>query len=234
MPAYPRASAGRRGPAGAAGPASEWRTSGGFIQVRPVGGTSWTNVVSLTELTSTVSAQGFNFKGEVADAGSLPASGNTAGDAYFITGTADLYVWDGTAWTGPTSLQGPAGNDGAAGADGADGAAGPAGPGLPTGGTAGQVPVKASGTDYDVEWADPPTGIPTGATEGEVLTYQSGDVVWSAGGNLHMMPVWDGSGDHPTRPTLPAGFYVIWRQPTAPLTDAGYAESGDEWGVTLP
>jgi hypothetical protein len=34
------------------------------------------------------------------------------------------------------------------------GAQGPPGPGMPTGGTVGQIPVKASGTDYDVVWAD--------------------------------------------------------------------------------
>lgn len=34
------------------------------------------------------------------------------------------------------------------------GAQGPAGPGLPAGGTAGQIPVKASADDYDVAWAD--------------------------------------------------------------------------------
>lgn len=39
--------------------------------------------------------------------------------------------------------------------DGEDGATGPAGPGVPTGGTAGQVLRKASGTDYDTAWATP-------------------------------------------------------------------------------
>ena len=36
--------------------------------------------------------------------------------------------------------------------DGEDGDTGPAGPGLPAGGSAGQSPVKASGTDYVTEW----------------------------------------------------------------------------------
>lgn len=45
-----------------------------------------------------------------------------------------------------------------AGADGATGPTGPAGPGVPTGGAAGQVLAKASGTAYDTEWIDPPSG----------------------------------------------------------------------------
>jgi len=32
------------------------------------------------------------------------------------------------------------------------------GPGLPAGGTAGQIPAKVDGTDFNVEWIDPPTG----------------------------------------------------------------------------
>lgn len=31
---------------------------------------------------------------------------------------------------------------------------GDTGPGLPSGGTVGQVPIKASATDYDVTWSD--------------------------------------------------------------------------------
>jgi hypothetical protein len=41
---------------------------------------------------------------------------------------------------------------GATGSTGPTGPTGPAGPGLPTGGTAGQWPRKASSTDYDVAW----------------------------------------------------------------------------------
>lgn len=43
--------------------------------------------------------------------------------------------------------------------DGEDGTTGPAGQGVPTGGTAGQVLAKASGTDYDTEWVDQSGGI---------------------------------------------------------------------------
>ena len=46
------------------------------------------------------------------------------------------------------------GADGAPGAKGDKGDPGQAGPGLPAGGLPGQVPVKASATDYDIAWAD--------------------------------------------------------------------------------
>jgi hypothetical protein len=49
---------------------------------------------------------------------------------------------------GPQGPQGPAGANGADGADGADGV------GTPTGGTTGQMLVKASNTDYDFTWAN--------------------------------------------------------------------------------
>ena len=52
---------------------------------------------------------------------------------------------------GPQGPQGPAGQDGAPGEQGPQG---PAGPGVPTGGTAGQVLAKKSGTDYDTEWVE--------------------------------------------------------------------------------
>lgn len=56
---------------------------------------------------------------------------------------------------GPAGSEGPqgiAGVAGPAGPAGAAGATGPAGPGLPVGGSVGQVPAKASGTDFDTGW----------------------------------------------------------------------------------
>ena len=50
--------------------------------------------------------------------------------------------------------KGDTGETGATGAAGPAGPEGPAGPGVPSGGTAGQVLKKASGADYDTEWAD--------------------------------------------------------------------------------
>ena len=88
---------------------------------------------------------------------------------------------------GAAGAQGPAGPQGPAGADGTDGGGevyeqpdeptgasegaiwidtdeepvvleGPPGPGVATGGTTDQILAKASGTDYDTEWIDAPSG----------------------------------------------------------------------------
>lgn len=48
------------------------------------------------------------------------------------------------------------------------GKTGPAGPGVPTGGTSGQLLVKASGTDYDTEWIDPAVAENDDQTAAEV------------------------------------------------------------------
>lgn len=53
--------------------------------------------------------------------------------------------------------------------NGTQGATGPAGPGLPTGGAIGQIPVKKSATDYDVEWKSPLDGIQNVTVAGEDL-----------------------------------------------------------------
>lgn len=99
--------------------------------------------------------------GTMADPGSLPSSGNTAGDGYLVSG--NLYVWSGTAWTNVGSITGPAGatgpagpagatgaagvkgDTGAKGATGATGAAGPAGPQGIKGDTGATGPVGPTG-----------------------------------------------------------------------------------------
>ena len=70
------------------------------------------------------------------------------------------YVGDATWQTlvPLADITGPQGPQGARGATGATGAQGPAGQGIPTGGMAGQVLVKRSGTDYDTNWATPTSG----------------------------------------------------------------------------
>ena len=56
--------------------------------------------------------------------------------------------------TGATGPQGPQGATGPQGPKGDTGEAGPAGVGVPSGGSAGQVLAKASGTDYDTHWVN--------------------------------------------------------------------------------
>lgn len=68
---------------------------------------------------------------------------------------------------GPQGPQGPKGDTGETGSTGSQGPQGEKGDkgdkgdpgeGIPPGGTTGQIPVKASDTDFDIEWQDPPSG----------------------------------------------------------------------------
>ena len=58
------------------------------------------------------------------------------------------------AVAGPPGPQGPQGVPGPKGDTGAQGPRGPEGHGVPAGGSAGQVLVKKSETDYDTQWAN--------------------------------------------------------------------------------
>lgn len=68
---------------------------------------------------------------------------------------------------------------GARGPQGPEGPQGPAGPsgeaenGLPSGGSAGQILQKMSGTDYDAEWVDVPTGGETIDVDSELKEYMT-------------------------------------------------------------
>lgn len=53
---------------------------------------------------------GIQLKGSADSTDKLPATGNTAGDTYLVTG--HLYIWENDAWTDGGELQGPKGDDG--------------------------------------------------------------------------------------------------------------------------
>lgn len=81
---------------------------------------------------------------------------------------------------------------GADGATGATGPQGPAGPGVPAGGTTGQVLKKASGTDYDAEWADESGGgsiSPYTSTPAALGTASAGSSdKYARGDHVHKLP----------------------------------------------
>ena len=68
---------------------------------------------------------------------------------------------------GPEGPRGPEGQRGPRGPRGPQGPQGDPGPGFAEGGDEGQVLAKASGSDYDTEWIDPPSG--GGLTQPQVL-----------------------------------------------------------------
>ena len=75
-----------------------------------------------------------------------------------VRGSSTVRVNDGQR--GADGTPGEQGSEGPPGADGKDGNDGAPGQGVPVGGTAGQVLAKASGSDYDSVWIDPPQGGP--------------------------------------------------------------------------
>ena len=66
-------------------------------------------------------------KGSVATVGDLPA-GATLGDAYVVTATGHVHIWNGSAWDDAGPIQGPKGDTGATGPQGVAGPTGPQGP----------------------------------------------------------------------------------------------------------
>ena len=93
-------------------------------------------------------------KGSVATVGNLPSSGNTLNDAYIVTSTGNLHVWNGTSWVNAGPIVGPTGPTGSTGSTGPTGAPstvtgpqGPTGVSGPTGATGPAVtgPTGATG-----------------------------------------------------------------------------------------
>jgi Collagen triple helix repeat (20 copies) len=84
-----------------------------------------------------------NLKGNLANTGLLPSTGNTIGDTYLITGTDpdELWQWGSTGWV----FAGAAGVQGPAGPQGPQGIQGPAGPQPPLSSTTPQA-VAAAGS----------------------------------------------------------------------------------------
>ena len=81
---------------------------------------------------------------------------------------------------GLTGATGPQGPQGIQGPTGATGATGPAGPGVADGGTAGQVLVKNSGTDYDTAWAEVTSALLTGLGTGSATAIAAADTLLQA------------------------------------------------------
>ena len=115
-PAGPAGPAGAQGAAGPQGPQGATGAQGPQGPQGPKGDTG----------------SGVNVTGSVAVVGDLPA-GAALGDAYIVTGTGHLHVWDGAAWVDAGPVRGPEGPQGATGGAGPAGPQGPAGPAGPAG-----------------------------------------------------------------------------------------------------
>ena len=139
---------GDTGDTGPQGPKGDTGATGATGEQGPKGDTGDTGA------TGPAGANGTSAYATVSKSGSVATI--TCTDA---NGTTTAQVSDGA--TGP---QGPKGDTGATGATGPQGpkgdtgATGATGAGVASGGTAGQILAKASATDYDTEWINPPSG----------------------------------------------------------------------------
>lgn len=139
----PKGDAGEAGPQGIQGPQGVQGDTGLQGLTGPKGDTGDTGPIG---------PQGVQGpKGDTGATGPSGPAGADGADAYDVAVAAG-FVGTRAEWL--ASLVGPQGIQGPTGATGATGATGPAGPGVAAGGTAGQVLVKASATDYDAQWSD--------------------------------------------------------------------------------
>ena len=149
---------------------------------------------------------GINFKGTVPSVSALPPTGNANGDAYTVTSTGDLYIWDGTQWVnnghiqGPQGIpgeQGPQGSTGPQGPQGQTGAQGPQGIAGPPG------PVPEAPTDskqyarFNTTWQQVTPGLADAPSDGKQYARASG--AWAETAPL-ASPVFTGT---PTAPKAP-------------------------------
>lgn len=81
----------------------------------------------------------------------VATSGGELADLPRFANVSDAHAWTAAGAEGP---RGPKGEKGDDGKQGPEGEKGEPGEGVPSGGTEGQLLTKASGDDYDTEWAD--------------------------------------------------------------------------------
>ena len=107
----PAGAQGPRGAAGAQGPAGPQGLAGPQGPQGPAGSPGAAGAAGPAGAEGPPGA-GVHVTGSVATAADLPASGDP-GDAYIVTATGHLHVWDGSAWIDTGLVQGPAGAPGA-------------------------------------------------------------------------------------------------------------------------
>jgi hypothetical protein len=107
-PQGPRGAIGPPGSAGSQGPAGPQGAQGATGATGPTGATGAQGPVGAKG----DPGSGVHVTGSVATAADLPADASE-GDAYIVTATGHLHVWDGGAWIDTGLVQGPPGADGA-------------------------------------------------------------------------------------------------------------------------
>ena len=165
-PAGPTGAAGPQGPTGPAGPQGEQGPPGTSVELKgPVASTSQLPTSAPSGelwLVGTASPyDGWFYNGSSwQNAGQVLFGPQGPAGADGTTFTPSVSSAGVISWTNDGGKQNPPsvnikGPQGPQGETGATGASGPAGAGVPSGGTADQVLIKVSSTDYDTAWTDP-------------------------------------------------------------------------------
>jgi hypothetical protein len=151
---------GQRGPAGARGATGATGAQGPAGPQGPAGSQGATGARGATGPAGPAGPQGdpgagVEVTGSVATEDDLPTDADL-GDAYIVTDTGDLWIWDGGDWVDTGPVRGPEGPEGPQGPAGPQGPQGPAGPQGAAGGLSGYEvvagePVPISAEDFDVE-----------------------------------------------------------------------------------
>jgi Collagen triple helix repeat (20 copies) len=126
-----RGSAGERGPTGPAGPQGATGPQGPAGSQGPTG-TQGPQGLAGPKGDKGDPGAGVHVTGSVATEDDLPENAEV-GDAYIVTSTGHLWIWDGAAFVDTGLVQGPAGPKGETGPQGEVGPAGPEGPVGPAG-----------------------------------------------------------------------------------------------------
>ena len=96
---------------GVAAPSIELRKTATHIQWKYTNEESWTNLVSLDEI-SGEDGQPLNFCGSVPSFDDLPAVNISHGDAFLVEVTGHIWIFDGASWNDGGLWRGPQGNPG--------------------------------------------------------------------------------------------------------------------------
>jgi len=230
----PQGDVGATGPIGATGTTGSVGVTGATGLTGVTGAQGETGVTGAQGETGVTGAQGetgntgvtgptgpqgtsIEFKGSVANTGSLPTGANDVNDAYIVDADGDLYVWDGSVWNSVGQIVGPQGPTGDVGATGATG---------PTGETGAMSTVAGSA----------PTGAATGdlwfdSESGNIYVYYDG--FWVEAASANDGPTGNTGATGPTGATGLTGNTGPTgddgQMSTAATTAPTGAETGDMW-----
>jgi hypothetical protein len=195
---------------------NQWFTLGGYNSVSEFRNLKVWDAGSLLQSggIGTPGIDGIDGRTLLNGAGTPSAGTGADGDFYIDTNDPKTIYGPKTAgaWGSGTSIVGPAGADGS---------------GVPAGGSTGQVLAKASATDGDVTFIDPPVALPAGGTTGQVLAKASDsdqDVEWATVSGGTVSSGVEATGGNSTYDLAGYRYHVFTSSGTLTVTAGGLAD----------